>query len=423
VRHLSAALFVLLGLIGPAEGPRKAGPDPIPYFKGGKWGYCDAQKTLVIPAVYDLAGRFKDGRALVQQGKSKGFIDATGKAVVPVRYSHVEPFAEGLAAVGEPASGGGMRFGFVDRDGKLIVPLQYDWVNSFENGMAKIALGPASERRWGFVDSKGRVIVAPAKYSYVGVFTEGLAPAYEEHTIEIERFGFVDRDGREVISVSRYWSACHEHWSEGRMAIRHKGKWGYIDKSGHEVVPTKYDEAGDFENGRGHVKLDGKDLYLDLSGQSVPAPLTRRVEADGLAEIAVDGKRVFVDARGREVVKTLYRRNLDEVCPDWWLSEGLRGFTVDGKHGFLNRAGVDVIPARYDCTGQPSEGLIAVWQGRLAGFVDLTGKQVILFKYRKAEPFEDGLALVALPPDAYQHWIRGYVDKQGTEFFEGPGVF
>ncbi|MGC9000874.1 WG repeat-containing protein, partial [Caldisericum sp.] len=38
----------------------------IPYRKGDKWGFCDRNKKLVIPAVYDGADPFSQGLARVE---------------------------------------------------------------------------------------------------------------------------------------------------------------------------------------------------------------------------------------------------------------------------------------------------------------------------------------------------------------------
>jgi hypothetical protein len=396
-------------------------PPPIPYFKGGKWGYSDLAKNLVVPAVYDKADRFEEGRALVQRGELKGFIDANGREVVPVRYTYAEPFSEGLAAVGNRGNLGASHLGFVDREGNVVVPLQYDGVNSFKDGMAKVRVG-TNPQHWGFVDAKGRVVVPPTKYEYVGEYSEDVAAAYEEHTIEIERFGFVDRQGREVIPINKHWSGCHERWSEGRMAVRHKGKWGYIDHAGREVVPTMYESAGDFRGGQAHVTLDGKELYVDPEGKPIAAPQVTTFEADGLREVVSEGKRTWLDRKGKQVVAARYDQNLNEVCPDWSLNEGLRGVTLGEKHGFIDRAGVEVFPVRYDCTGLPADGMVALWQGARAAFFEVSGRQVTPFKYWKAASFEDGFARVSLPVDGEGRSVSGYVDKSGTEFFEGPGV-
>ncbi len=34
---------------------------------------------------------------------------------------------------------------------------------------------------------------------------------------------------------------------EGLAAVRRGGKWGFVNKSGQEVVPCRYDEVRDFQ--------------------------------------------------------------------------------------------------------------------------------------------------------------------------------
>ena len=55
-------------------------------------------------------------------------------------------------------------------------------------------------------------------------------------------------------------------FSEGLALIRLNGKYGFIDKSGTEVIPCKYDEAYSFYKGRAEVKLNGKQGYVNKSG-------------------------------------------------------------------------------------------------------------------------------------------------------------
>ena len=47
-------------------------------------------------------------------------------------------------------------------------------------------------------------------------------------------------------------------YSEGMAAYCVAGKWGYLDKNGNISIISKYEEAGDFEDGLAVVKLDGK---------------------------------------------------------------------------------------------------------------------------------------------------------------------
>ena len=46
-------------------------------------------------------------------------------------------------------------------------------------------------------------------------------------------------------------------------------KYGFIDKTGNEVVPCKYDIASDFREGLAIVEMNGKRGYIDKTGREV----------------------------------------------------------------------------------------------------------------------------------------------------------
>jgi hypothetical protein len=53
----------------------------------GKWGYLDVTNgKIIVEAQYDKARDFSDGFGEVQRGKKVGFVDKTGKLVVPLEY-------------------------------------------------------------------------------------------------------------------------------------------------------------------------------------------------------------------------------------------------------------------------------------------------------------------------------------------------
>ncbi len=56
---------------------------------------------------------------------------------------------------------------------------------------------------------------------------------------------------------------------EGLAAVRMGDKWGFIDRTGKEVIPLQYDYALYFENGKASVTLNGKDIYIDANGNEV----------------------------------------------------------------------------------------------------------------------------------------------------------
>ena len=97
---------------------------------------------------YDYAGGFKEGLAKVELKGKWGFVDATGKEVVPLKYDGVGYFHDGLAGVRLDG-----KEGFVNKKGEEVIPLKYDSVGSFDEGLAVVYLNGG---KWGFVDVTGK---------------------------------------------------------------------------------------------------------------------------------------------------------------------------------------------------------------------------------------------------------------------------
>src|ERR1700722_5416501 len=65
-------------------------PKPFANFREGlcavrvddHWGYIDKTGRLVIPAQYDEAGAFSEGLAFVRKSRQCGYVDRTGKLVI-----------------------------------------------------------------------------------------------------------------------------------------------------------------------------------------------------------------------------------------------------------------------------------------------------------------------------------------------------
>jgi hypothetical protein len=47
-------------------------------------------------------------------------------------------------------------------------------------------------------------------------------------------------------------------FSEGLAMVKLYGEWGYIDRTGKEIIPLKYDRAESFKRELSSVKLDGE---------------------------------------------------------------------------------------------------------------------------------------------------------------------
>src|SRR5512144_99281 len=87
------------------------------------------------------------------RGRS-GYIDRGGRMVIPPQWDDAEPFAEGLAAVGNrhvEAEGGVSRTisreGWIDRTGRVVIGLRWDDAGPFAGGRARVKEG----ERYGYV--------------------------------------------------------------------------------------------------------------------------------------------------------------------------------------------------------------------------------------------------------------------------------
>lgn len=107
----------------------------------GQMGYIDKTGKVVIEPQFDNAELewFSEGLALVMIGDHKdtekvdqygripsinhkyGYIDMTGKIVIPPQFDHARPFSEGLAGV-ETAG----KNGYIDKTGVMIIEPQVD---------------------------------------------------------------------------------------------------------------------------------------------------------------------------------------------------------------------------------------------------------------------------------------------------------
>ena len=84
---------------------------------------------------YDWKDKYYEGLAWVKLNGKWGFIDKTGKEVIPIKYDGAWYFSEGLASVKLND-----KWGFIDKAGKEVTPIKYDMAISFSEGLANVEL-------------------------------------------------------------------------------------------------------------------------------------------------------------------------------------------------------------------------------------------------------------------------------------------
>jgi hypothetical protein len=115
-----------------------------------------------------------------------------------------------------------------------------------------------------------------------------------------------------------------------------------------------------------------------------------------------DGKFGFMDRSGRVVIEAKYQYAVG-------FREGLAAVRENGLFGFINEAGEMVIPLQFRSAFSSVfvDGLAAVAPQSAWGYIDRTGKLVIPPQFEKASDFREGLAAVQLEGK----W--GFIDRAG----------
>lgn len=165
-----------------------------------KWGYRDSSGKVVIAPQYSAAMEFsKQGIAAVVDEDGWLYIDKTGNPIVrPFVFDNgPDYFEDGLSRYVDNG-----KMGFINTSGKIVIPAAYDFARPFSEKRAAVCNGcrqePEGEHKitvggkWGFIDQKGNVLI-PLEYDGVSPFADGRTEVNKDgRTFEI------DSKGREV---------------------------------------------------------------------------------------------------------------------------------------------------------------------------------------------------------------------------------
>jgi len=94
------------------------------------------------------------------------------------RYKSVKPFSDGLAAVAiVPRGERTEKWGFIDDTGRVVIPMRYDAVTSFCGGLAAVGkfYGRGRNLKWSVVEKLGPQVTPHVNYDAVKILGEGLA--------------------------------------------------------------------------------------------------------------------------------------------------------------------------------------------------------------------------------------------------------
>jgi hypothetical protein len=174
-------------------------------------------------------------------GEKYGFMDGGGALAVPVSYSSVRSFHEGLANVCQE------KCGYVDVHGHVVIPLTYSTGLDFDGGKARVCSG----NKCGYVSKTGTFTTSPEVFLLDHLFGQHIVE-YNADGLHVFRkgalVGFVD-DHDKVAIKPQFKDA--DEFSEGLavVIVDEYGTCGYVDKTGKMAIPAVFGGCDKFSGG------------------------------------------------------------------------------------------------------------------------------------------------------------------------------
>lgn len=200
--------------------------------KDGKYGYIDVSGRLVIPVKYQDAGSFSAGLAPVCLYGKYGYVDKSGEMVVPFKYSYAFPFSEGLAAV--ELNG---KVAYIGPDGKTVIPYMLDSGKPFKDGIAEVTVDGQTK----YMDKVGNIFdeVSEAFSSFSG---------FARHMIE-EKVNAWQKKGRYEKTadwMARVNESTRQHMVDSLLGIAQSEYIAFMSKKvGGQQTIVDYDADGE----------------------------------------------------------------------------------------------------------------------------------------------------------------------------------
>lgn len=309
-----------------------------------------------VPVAFAKIGRFGEhslAPVFDLELRAWGFINTSQKLVIPCRYSELNHFSSGLAAVRELNSKQDRQYGYIDTTGSWKIAPKFEQAGCFSEGLAPVKLGGF----WGFIRPNGEFKISPT-FHFASDFHDGRAVVAKDKPGNVtNNYACIDSNGRAVFNFTVNKSALPEpfyaygpspnpfdpdyrelianifDYSEGLLVRQRDNKYGYCDQNGNVVIPPNFDFAFPFSNGRAVV-------YRNVGGV--------------------------------------------------------------GKYAFIDKDGNLLTDFKFDYVTPYSENFACVYKrGRGYFYLDLAGKEAFPDTFEIAYPFYEGKALVIKkPPDA-----------------------
>ncbi len=305
-----------------------------------------------------------------------GFMDYSGEIIIPADYEQLSFFKEGLAL----AMKNGL-YGYIDKANRVVIAFQYSSGTDFENGRAVIEV----DGKQGMIDRSGNLVFQPV-FKDLGQLSENLTYGAKDSL-----YAYYDKNSN--LRISEKFEEAFE-FIDGIAKVQQNGNQGYIDEFGTFVVPPGYLEISFFSDS---LLIFEDDNLIGLMKRNcqvvIPAKFQEIGQLSSNRALIVENDLIgFVNGVGEIVIPATFERYPNYLKRSQFVSN-LAVVSQKEKFGIINQIGKIIVPISFNAIGEISS-LTAFTKGNGWGFMDLTGKVILLPEYDYADSFKDGTAIV-----------------------------
>jgi hypothetical protein len=353
----------------------------------GLWGFVDEKGKVLKPCVFLSVTPFSEGMAVVKTSRLN-LLDTKGSLVPLSRdYRQIMPFREGLALVSAASNVSNASnkylYGFIDKTGREVIPTQFPYALSFSEGLA---VARDASGKYIFINRSGNRAFE-GNFSVAYSFSNGAANVGIPVTGDAFATDYllIDKTGKPLTEKFEQMNLYGNFYR-----VKKNNKWGLISRTGKTLIEPVYeyinesnfrDENGNYKGyseGVLTAKLNGKWGMTDTAGKVLVAFSFDRIDAfnEGLSPAYLNGKGGYMDKRGVFVIPAVYKA----VYP---FNKGYAWVSAPGGCAIINKTGKAICPFKYEPMGLQMEasffdnGLAAVKRNNKIGFINTEGREVI----------------------------------------------
>lgn len=345
--------------------------------------------------------------------------------MISPQYEDADQFYEGLAAVKKDD-----KWGYIDETGKTVIPFEYDYCYPFSEGLAIVAkyrtVNDISGYYWYVIDVNNNLTPLNNPYD----------DSEQYYTVEIEN--------------TDYDITFHNGYVNLRELNIYNGMADMVFDRNFNYIPMDTDSVnndifviGKFNEGLwaaiGHeyagffVGADGK-AVSEFGGYETNPVTDIRPVNQGLAPYAVEDKNDvtksywgFVDTKGNIVIQPQYI--------DFYVHNIMTSYEVfnsgiaavqnkNGLWGGINKSGQTVIPFEYEALRTFNEGLAVAQKNGKFGVIDANNNVVVPFEYDELSGYGSGRCVAIKDGrgfciDRYGNEITGSDKISQNNYFKG----